>query len=542
MDEPTHLMAGFSYLDTGDFRLNPEHPPLAKMWAALPLALGGVESISRTSTRWRLGRQRELGYEFVNGSFDNVRRADPATRLVPARMTMVALGIGLGIVVYAWARAMWGAVGALVALALYALSPTVLAHTRLVTTDVPAAMGFTCVVWSFWRFCRAPRWQRVLPLGLSLGVALLLKFSTILLAPVLVALLALWVMFPDNGAEGWRRRLGAGTGALAAAALMAIVIVWAGYGFRYRATVSGEYSLPWAEVSRQDGLPHTVIGFVRERRWLPESYLFGLAYVAGHSDRRTFINGQILDHGSWLFFPEAFAIKSTPALLAIVAWLIILGLRPRRWSLSGWFLALSILIYLAVSMASRLNIGHRHLLPIYPLIFIAAGCLGRIATAHRTAAWTLAMLLAGHGVSSAVAFPRYLSYFNAIAGGPAGGWRYLVDSNIDWGQDLARLGRWLRAHDVRRVYLAYFGSADPASYGIAFQKVYQVEDFEPGIPGQRPGPGEYLAASVTLLQGLYVTDASSASWLARVRTELEPVGKAGDSILIYRIPPTFGPE
>jgi hypothetical protein len=97
-------------------------------------------------------------------------------------------------------------------------------------------------------------------------------------------------------------------------------------------------------------------------------------------------------------------------------------------------------------------------------------------------------------------------------------------------------------HDVPRVYLAYFGSGDPGSYGIAFEKVYRVEDFEPGIPGERPGPGEYLAASVTLLQGLYVTDASSASWLARVRTELEPLGKAGDSILIYRIPPTFGPE
>ncbi len=542
IDEPTHVMAGFSYLDTGDFRLNPEHPPLAKMWAALPLALGGVESISPTSTRWRLGRQRELGFEFVNGSFEDRQRRDPAIHLVPARTAMVLLGVALGLVVYAWAREMWGRAGALTTLALFAFSPTVLAHTRLVTTDGAAALGFAGTLWSFWRFCRVPTWPRALVTGVALGIALLFKFSTILLAPMLGALLALWIVWPEQAPATPLRRLVIGGTALAGAAIVASVIVWGGYGFRYHASAGTQYSLPWHEVTRGAGRVVDAIDLVRAQRWLPESYLYGLAYVVGRGDRRSFLNGEILDHGSWLYFPEAFALKSTPALLAIVAWLIVASIRRWAWSFDGWFLTIPIVFYMAVSVSSGLNIGHRHLLPIYPPLFVAAGCLGRQATTSRAIRLALVALLASHAVSSLSSYPRYLSYFNALAGGPRDGWRYLVDSNIDWGQDLGRLGAWMREHRVPQVMLAYFGSGDPGSYGITFRKVCLVEDFEPGVRHWRPIAGDYLAASVTLLQGLYVSDPAVAAWLARVREELEPIARAGDSIFIYRIPPSFALE
>jgi hypothetical protein len=538
VDEPTHLMAGFSYLDKGDFRLNPEHPPLAKMWAALPLALGDVESISATSVRWRLGRQRELGYEFVNGSFEDLHRRDPSERLVPARTAMMVLGIALGLIVYAWARELWGRAGAVTALALYAFSPTILAHARLVTTDIPAALGFTTTLWSFWRFCRQPRWPRALVTGAAIGMALLVKFSTILLAPMLGALLVLWIATPQPSGLPWPRRAIVGCAALAAAAAVAVAIVWAGYGFRYRATVTDEYSLPWHQVTGGTGAVSGAIDIVRSGRALPESYLYGLAYVVSRSDRRAFLNGEIRDHGTWLYFPEAFALKSTPALLVIVAWLAAASMRRWTWSFDGWFLAIPAIFYMAVSMVSGLNIGHRHLLPIYPLLFVAAGWLGRQATRRRAIAFALAALLASHALSSLSCHPLYLSYFNALAGGPRNGWRHLVDSNIDWGQDLGRLARWMRENGVPQVMLAYFGAGDPGGYGITFRKVCLVEDFEPGVRHRKPMAGDYLAASVTLLQGLYVTDPATADWLARVRDGLEPTARAGDSILIYHLPPS----
>lgn len=536
-DEPAHLVAGVSYWQSADFRLNPEHPPLAKLWAALPVVVTGVDRVDGNGIRWRTARQRELGFELVNGRFDDRERLSPFARLVPARFAMIVLGVALLLVIEAWARELWGRTGGWFALALAALSPTFLAHTRLVTTDVPAALGFTATLWCFWRFCRAPSPARAASTGLALGAAWLFKYSTLLLIPMLILALALWVVWPPPGpTASWtrRRRFALGTGALAVAAVIGIVTIWGAYGFRFAATGVAAEALDWRQVPVASAPLAASIGLVRQHHLLPEGYAYGVSYVLSKADRRTFLNGQILDHGSRWYFPEAFLLKSTPAVLAIA--LALLGLAStRRGSFDGWFLAIPIALYAAVAVLSPLNIGHRHLVPVYALLFAAAGALGRLAV-NRAVAAALGALVVAQALSALTTFPRYLSYFNALAGGPANGWHFLVDSNIDWGQDLGRLGTWTGENGDPLIYLAYFGMADPTVYDIRYRKIVLLEDFEPGRRPVFPASGDYAAVSVSLLQGMYASNPDVTAWLERVRREMTPIARAGDSILIYRMP------
>lgn len=609
-DETTHLPSGFTYLDQHDFRHNSEHPPLAKAWAALPLWLLGLARVDTASPNWvgthvppgdpqrSRADQWKFGFEFLNGRIGDPVRRDPGRLLVPARLAMLVPAMLLGLLVYAWATELWRKAGGLLALGLFAVSPTMLAHAGLVTTDLPSALGFTATVWSFRGFIRDPSWRRSVGTGLCLGGALLAKYSTLLLGPILVLLAATWAAFgPAREERAAARRWALAAAGLAGAFLTAWVVIWAGYGFRYSASSDPGYRLEWESMAQGNDAGARGIQAARRARILPESYLFGLAYAQGGASRRlAFLDGEETIVGRWRYFPEAFLLKTPLAFVLLLAWVLAAAAaRTRGRSFEGWYLATTPVLYLAASMAGNLNIGHRHLVPIYPFLFVAAGGAASFLAASRAKRWATVLLLAGCGVSFVLTTPRYLSYFNLLGGGNRGGWHHLVDSNIDWGQDLPALKAWIDAHGGETVYLAYFGTADPKAYGIPYRKVILVHDFYPAEPSSRPGPGELLAVSVTLLQGVYLEsdrelaeesvrrgwvpmpkikewvalrDERSArgqrypriadwlvatgalsdeqrreaetpllsTWMRRIRDSLVPVGRAGDSILIYRMP------
>jgi hypothetical protein len=609
-DETTHLPAGLTYLDRLDFRHNPEHPPLPKMWAALPLWMAGGERPDYRSPNWvgthvppqdpRRSRadQWKFGYEFLNGRIGDPVRKDPRRLLMPARLFMLLPGIALGLLIHAIARDRWGRNGGLVALATYAISPAALSHAGLVTTDLPAALGLAATVWCFIRFTRRPGFRGAAAVGVALGASLLTKYSALLTGPILVVMAVVWAASGHFSRDpAGRGRWRAAVAGLAGAFLAAYVVLWAGYAFRYAAVTDPGYRLEWEMLDKARGPIASAIAWARDARILPEAWLFGLAYAqGGASARLAFLNGEQSVTGWWYYFPEAFFLKTPPAVLLLALWGLLAALvKTRGRSLEGWLLAIPPLLYLAVSMAGNLNIGHRHLLPLYPFLFVAAGGAAAFLEGPRLRAAAVWGLLAGCLLSFALATPRYLSYFNFIAGGARGGWRYLVDSNIDWGQDLPALKKWTDAHGGTSVDLAYFGTADPKAYGIPHRKVVRVHDFEPGEPSVRPGSGDLLAVSVTLLQGVYleadrelaeealrrrlaseprikewlvlrdnriargeqyppfpewmvasgiltesrlreIEAGLLAIWMRRVRDTLTPVGRAGDSILIYRIP------
>ncbi len=600
-DETAHVGAGVSYLETGDFRLNPEHPPLAKVIAAALLVAvdrggGDYGSPSWTGTRASDGDARRshasewwFGFELLNGPAGSVERRDPAARLVPARCAILGLGAILALVVYAWARELFGPSAGLYALALAVTCPTLLAHARLVTTDLPAALGFTGTIWLTWRWLTAPSWRRAAVAGAALGAALLFKFSCALLAPLIVVLAAIAVFSGRLSA----RRAAAG---IALIALISYAALWAGYGFRVAASPDPGYVLPW-ETFVGEGRPSAAVLFAWEHALLPEAYLYGFAYAKVESvNRVSFLDGELSVIGWYRYFPEAFLLKTPLAFLALAIGAIAAGIRRTRVrSFDGWCVALPLLVFAAIAIASRFNIGHRHLTPLYPFLCVAIAPAAGWLEERGPKAIAVAILSGSCFVSFALASPGYLSYFNVLGGGARGGSAHLVDSNLDWGQDLGRLKGWMARNGVAEIDLAYFGTADPLAYRIAFRKVAMFLDFYPEREVVRPEPGRYLAASVTLLAGVYmdaerafarevftrgliadssveayladgqarrlrglspvpvadwlaerglitaeqrreVEDGIPATWLKRVHDTLTPVGWAGDSIAIYRIP------
>ncbi|MCP3980071.1 MAG: hypothetical protein GY716_12265 [bacterium] len=505
-DETAHLPAGLSYLDRHDFRMNPEHPPLSKAWAALPLWIAGSAGPDYSSPAWNGSSQWAFGYETLNGPLGRPERRDPMRLLVPARIAVLLAGAALGLLLWHWSSSAWGVGAGLLTLFLYCLSPTILAHSRLVTTDLPIAIGFSAALFSSWRFCRSPSPARLIVLSLALALAMLIKFSAFLLLPALAIVGGAWVLGARGNRSELRRRVRWAALAIPVSGAIVYSALWAGYGFRFSAAADPGHSLDWSVVTRHEGPAGAAIDIALEKRLLPEGYLYGLAYFLGGAERRVaFLNGEQSLTGWWSYFPEAFLIKTAPALLILIGWAGFDALRARRRpGFDALVPLVGIGVYTAASIAANLNIGHRHLVPLYPLIFVLVGNVANRVGGSRAAGRLLGVILLSYAASFAVATPRYLSYFNLSVGGPGAGWRYLADSNVDWGQDLIRLRGWMRGNGVQHVHLAYFGTADPAAYGIRFRKVVRVHDFHPERPATRPGPGDVLAVSTNLLQGVYL--------------------------------------
>ena len=591
-DETAHLGAGVSYLETGDFRLNPEHPPLAKILAAAPLIVMARGGGDYRSSAWTAKAPDEwvFGFELINGPMGAASRRAPDLRLIPARTAMLALGAFLCLAIYGWAREMWGAPAGLLALALAVTCPTIFAHARLVTTDIPGALGIVATSWTFWRWTRRPTARRAIAVGGSLAAALLLKFNAVLLAPILVVLVALAVVVRRATAKQ-------AASAVAVVAIVAVAGVWAGYGLRFTASPDPGFQMPRCiENHPQPSTPQMVLGLIHHLRLLPEAFVDGLAYARDEASGRTaFLDGKESDAGFLRYFPESFLFKTPPAFLLLSLWAIAAATRRAQGrSFDGWCLAIPPLILTAAAIVSRFNIGQRHIAFVYPFLCIATGSAGAWIADRGRRAWLVLALVAGCAVSFAMAACSPISYVNALGGGSEGGRRHFADSNVDWGQDLRRLKRWMGEHQVPEVDLAYFGTGDPRAYGIDFRKVLLFLDFYPGLPTTAPASGRVFAASVSLLNGLYtdtdrafvlevvrrgwvtradaemylhererwtmngeavvhtadwmiaqgritaeqarsIMDGLPGGWLARARDHWRPIGRAGDSILIYRV-------
>ena len=536
IDETAHLPAGYTYLKTRDFRLNPEHPPLAKELAALPL-LWLEPRIREVSDTWQQHRQFEFGHRFL------YRWNDGDRLLFWGRLPIVILGGALAAAVFLWTRSRFGIAPAVVALFLSVLSPDLLAHGQIVTTDVAIALFLFLSVIAFQAVTERVTLTRVGLAGLAVGAAFATKFSALVLLPTLSVLAswAAWSRVPLPLALG-RMRVREVTGAgrklavlaLSAAAMagVALAFVWATYAFQPRlaSDAEGERAFEWWRIEPETPSLARAVQAARATHLVPDAYLYGLVYaLRSTSSHPAFLCGQISNQGFWYYFPVTFLIKTPLALLAIL--LLPLLPRGRPGPRLGPFVWVPVLVYVAVSVAQNLNIGHRHLLPIYPFLFVAAGVFAAtFATRHGR--WLVLALCAWYAGSVLRVHPHYLGYFNELAGGPSGGWRYLVDSNLDWGQDLGALKRWMDEHGVERVKLSYFGAADPDYYGLRCEML-------PGYGGlPRDGEvrdvraGELVAVSATNLQGVFL-GAEVKPLMARLRT-LPPVDRVGYSIFIYR--------
>lgn len=547
-DEQNHVTRGIAILRTGDYGFCYHHPPLANILEALPVAWGR-HGFSTASAAWQ---NRQNPREIWPAAFATIWAPNPAAgiRIIQlARVPVLLFTLALALVVFLWARELFGPWGGVLSLGLFALDPSVLAHSGLATTDMAAACTIVLALYLLRRHLFAPSRARLAFAGVSLGLALTAKFSTLILLP-LIALLLLAFVWRAPGLPGslparWaalspgRRLLRAvGTGLLIL--LIGCVTLWAIYGFHVEALGSKAGQPFRARASFTERLPIPAFQYLRGIKAVKTEAKDKPAYLFGHLDT----SGK----GWWYYFPVTVATKTPlPELLLILGMLGLLTvprlrarLAPRRELL---FLLLPVLIYALAAMGAlgiSWNMGIRHLLPVYPFLLILAGGWVRVFSGRRAAGWVLGGLLVLQCVAVLAAYPGYLSYFNELAGERGQGYRIFVDSNLDWGQDLGRLGILQRERGYYPLLFSYFGSTPPEACQVACTPIagYGIMDEAP--PPDLAGYRGYLAISVTnLMAGGAKVDGVKVYCHYDYRPLLlrrSPVAQAGSTILVYQFP------
>lgn len=531
IDESVHLAAGYSFLKTGVYWIAPEHPPLIRAFCALPLlALNPQLAVDDETYRNRL--PGHFGKKFL---YSNRVPAD--TMLFATRAMTVVLTLLLGLAIAFWCKKQFGAAIALLALLLFCFDPNITAHGRYVTTDIGVTLFFflSCIAWS--AYLMTSRMRDLLVSGLVLGLALASKFSAVWLLPLFIILYA--VRCWQQGAFPLR----AGIQSFAILAALAFVAVYATYAFETRPLISARTSVN-AGLSLADkikakgegaaGISRTLVrhpavarglDFLTRRMPVPAApYFTGLYQIALHDTggHLSYLLGHVSPTGWWYYFPVAFAVKTpTASLLLLCAALVIAFIRISTVSIRKvrfvWFVViLPPVYYFAIAMTSNIDIGYRHILPVLPFVFVFIAAT--LLTSHwRYRIWFKSLIAVSTIVLIAEyvrIYPHYLAFFNAVSGGSGNGARYLVDSNLDWGQDLKNLGSWLRQRNISNVCLSYFGIPDPEYYGIQSRP----------IPA-RPALDCVAAISAT---SLYLLDPAHA-WMR----QFQPVDKIGYSIFVY---------
>jgi 4-amino-4-deoxy-L-arabinose transferase-like glycosyltransferase len=545
-DEPQHLIAGYSALKFHDYRTDPEHPPFIRMWGALPLL--GMDGIKMdlqkidplASASWVMGGQ----FFFCHDTLYIANDADHL--LYAARFMIVLLGVLLGVLLFYWARELFGFRTAVIVLGFYTIEPNILANCRLVTTD----FGVTCFAFGtayfLWRTARRLTVGNLVGLAVFFALAQASKFSAVLLGPVALVLLivrarqeSVWPVrigrLTDLTTQ--QRKLGAAAVIFATLVLTAWVAIWAAYDFRYLPSASPGWRM---EFHKDPGILHrmpiltSTIAWVDEYHLLPNAYHEGFLLGQIKAQKRSgFLAGSYRTDGWWWFFPFAFLIKTPISILVLFVAGVILALnRWQRFFDDGMYAFLPLAAFLVAAMLAKLNIGLRHILPVYPFALLLGGyAVAKLCAARpRPLRPALAALCLLAIIEFALVCPHYLAFFNQFVGGPSHGHEYLVDSNIDWGQDLKGLKQWMDQHDVHHINLSYFGIADPVYYKMDCTYLPGGPFYDEKLVSSPSLPG-YVAVSVTNLRGVYFTEA--ARGIYQPLLNMPPAAVIGYSIYVY---------
>jgi hypothetical protein len=494
-----HVANGYSYLVTGDFRMNPASPPLPRMLAGVPLLFLKAEA-PLDHPSWREGNSPVFAKQFFHSYNDNTDEL-----IFWARVPIVLLSVVFGIAVFWFARSLFGEGAALAALVLYVFCPDILAHSGIAAADLAVAFFFFLALARFWCYLKAPTARNLVWTGVAAGLALLSKFTAALLFPALF-LIAL--------SAGKGRAVSPAR--TAAFLLVVFFTVWAGYFFELKPLMKNTPDPPKKAAMYEKVGGKALLQFA-EKVPVPLS-TFASAVVSMGFTRaagtNAFLMGEWSREGWWYYYFVAFAIKNTVPflLLAILAFLFIRKLGLDRVSTA--VLVIPVILFFLLTMRDKAQAGIRYFLPVYPLFFVlAAGAAAHLWKRGKIAKTLVAGLLVWHAAEALAVFPHHLAYFNQLIGGPGNGYRYLRDSNLDWGQELKPLGKFVREAGYTEVVLQASAGADPAYYGIPYRK---FEDSE----RERPKETVYAVSAHYL---------DSVKWTKRV----EPTKVLGHAMFIY---------
>ena len=456
-DEGNHIFAGYQSWTHADYGLNPEHPPLLKMLATAPLLWSQPKS-PVLEERFFKEDAFLRGKEFL---YQN----DPDKILARTRTAAAILTLLTALVVFLGAREMFGTGAAFIALTLVAFDPNLLAHGALITTDVGLACFMFLSVYMFYRFVKSPSALRLVTAGVAVGLVLAVKHTGLLVLPILFLLTLCEIVLKKSALKLF--------GSLALIVLIGWVVLWSTYRFRYDARPNGlQMNPPLVEyVKGLKPYEASPISVMARLHVLPESYLYGLADVKLTANYYTsYLLGKVYAHNVWFYFPVAFLIKSTIGVLAL--FLLAAGvIATRRLNCPReiLFLVVPVIFYLAVALTVGMNIGVRHILVVYVFLYVLiGGAAWTLIRKSRKWAYAVGVLLLVHVASCVLAFPNYIAYANELWGGPSQTYRYLTDSNSDWGQQLKSVRQYLDQRGVKDCWFLYFaeGVAEPSYYGI----------------------------------------------------------------------------
>lgn len=558
IDEGPHIAGGYSYWLTGDYRINPEHPPLIKLLATLPLLFYGP-TLPVNSDSWRHYNEWEFGRQFL---YNNIKPAD--TIIFLARLFPVLLGLILGYYIYRWAKELFGPKAGLFALFLFVFSPDFLGHSHLVTTDVPLSLFFLLSIYYFGRYIKKPSRKNLWIGAIVFALAILTKYSALILIPVLALLYLInWRLNKNTNKLGLKKFVKLFLVYLATTVVLTLVV----YGFEFKKPLTdprvGRLYEERAEIISK-GQEKNQMFFVKPLLSLadPEkptgrfiyqlaekfpvpaySYWRGFFNVLSHNLRGhgSYLFGQYSLTGWWYYFIIAFIIKNPlPILiLSLVTFFVFLykyiisrpasiniirASRFKEFTQSYYLIIVPPLVFFLWSLTSHLNLGIRHIFPVYPFVFLGLAALVNLKIINVFSRLIYKVFLGAivlyYLLTNIQIFPFYISYFNELVGGPSQGQNYLLDSNIDWGQDIKRLKKYLDTNNIEKCYSLLFGSLVTNYYikgEMAMPDNKSVEKF--GIP-----KGYYVISTFPLFDPTW-----SFSWLIKY----PPVKRIGYSIYVY---------
>jgi tetratricopeptide (TPR) repeat protein len=508
-DEVTHLPSGYTYVATGDFRMNMQHPPLIKMLAGLPLLALHLKPVQ--GANWDEAREWRFGKDFLT---DNLQ---PMARIVfLARLPMVGVALLLGAVLFLWARELWGYGPALFVLFLFALCPNFLGHAPIVHTDVGVSCFTLLTVYLLWKFERSARLRWALACGVALGLTLLAKYSGVVTVGVVGLLMLVMLVRSVFGREEAVADGSVGAGIEIEdlpprpVSPTPAQIILAGVLILVTTTLL---------VAVVFGFPHGLANYYHG---------FTIIHADANPHWEAFLWGRYSKDGFWYYYLLAQIWKMPlPALICFAAALLLAPLPEKTTRLDWCFLLLPAAAFHAAGMWKPASIGVRHVFPAFPFVFLACGAtawwIGRRGLAAKA---VFAMLCLWYAAGTLRVYPHFLPYFNELAGGPGDGVRYLDDSNIEWGQSYYALKNYLDEKAPEKVRFLAFEPIDRAQYGIIAETM-KLEDAvwpQPGIT--------YVVGASYLQRNSLFNDYPGIrlQWLDRYR----PIEKVGWSLYVYR--------
>ncbi len=598
MDEKAHIPSAYSYVKYNDMRLNPEHPPLIKDLAGFPLLFFNPQ-FPVNDPLWTEGinEQWQLGDKFIHSN-----NADKITFW--SRLPIILIALLLGFFIFRWTKELAGTAAGIFALILYAFNPNILGHSHYVTTDIGIAAFIFISFYYFIKFIKNPSWKNTLLAGIFLGLAQLAKFSAVILFPFFGLILILYALAKKNNSPRFPEKNLNSVGTVhtanksernyfknlleylskyALAIVICFLLIWIFYFYNTFQMPAEKIQDIANTVFGNEGIGKIAKSAVISMSTLPvlkyfSEYFLGVfmvfARVAGGNTY--YFLGYVSNQATPLYFPVVFLLKETLpflflivvtssyALMQIIRNLLSFGLK-KNWKKITAYLQTGvaqysmlgfIIFYSYLSITGNLNIGFRHLFPILPFAYVLVAkkvfdFLKDTAEQKKKKAvkFILAIILIWIMLEPIIFFPSYLSYFNELAGGPKNGYKYVTDSNYDWGQDLKRLGRWVDKYNscvltenpktcigspvpikfnqpIEKIRVDYFGGSNP--------KYYLKDKFIPWHSSNDPEPGWYAISIGFLQESLYKEKPlgeKNYDWLRGY----PPTVRIGDSIFVYYV-------